>query len=46
MDVAASRLARASGYYSYGAYAGAFYLDVNSSTSSASAYIGSRLMFL
>lgn len=44
--VSASRLAPAGGYYSYGASAGAFYLSVDNSASSAVATIGSRLMFL
>ena len=45
-SVNASCLARAGGDYSYGAYAGAFYLSVNYSASSSDASVGSRLMFL
>ena len=46
MYVNASRLAPAGGSYGNGADAGAFYLDVRNSASSANAYVGSRLMFL
>ena len=42
----ASRLARAGGDYSGGAYAGAFFLYVSGSASSSGASLGSRLMFL
>ena len=44
--VSASCLARAGGDYGFGAYAGAFRLNVDSSASISAAYIGSRLMFL
>ena len=46
MIVNASRLAHASGSYSSGANAGTFSLVVNDSASTATAAIGSRLMFL
>ena len=46
MYVAASRLAHAGGDYGNGAVAGAFFLYVSYSASSAYAYVGSRLMFL
>jgi len=44
--VGASRLARAGGSYSSGAYAGAFHLAVNTSASNSYTDVGSRLMFL
>ena len=46
MVVNASCLAHAGGYYGYGALAGAFFLNVYGSASSAYADFGSRLMFL
>ena len=41
----ASRLAHTSGNYSNGANAGAFYLNVNNSTSNSNTNIGSHLTF-
>lgn len=46
VNVSASRLAYAGGYYGWGAEAGAFYLNVAAKASTANAVFGSRLMFL
>lgn len=45
-NVGASRLAGAGGYYGSGSLAGAFLLYVRLSASSATTYVGARLMFL